>query len=138
MIVSPRDLRKYANIKVRTAVYSGLIKSARALNVQCTDCNSKATCYDHRDYTKPLDLDPVCASCNAKRGQGYPPVDSENLEVDWVSSLINFKDGKRFDLRMTKQERKALEKLAEIEGVTMTNWCKKQIRRAAKRAKVWK
>jgi len=43
----------------------------------------------------------------------------------------------RFDVRMNEQERAALEKLAEIEGVTMSKWVKNAIRRAAKRKKVW-
>jgi predicted HicB family RNase H-like nuclease len=44
----------------------------------------------------------------------------------------------RFDVRLTDQERDALEKLAEKQGVTMSKWFKNVIRRAAKRAKVWK
>lgn len=43
----------------------------------------------------------------------------------------------RFDLRMTVQERQALEKLAESDGVTMSGWVKKAITRNAKRRKVW-
>jgi len=43
----------------------------------------------------------------------------------------------RFDLRMDQQEREALEKLAEYEGITMSKWVKNAIRRAAKRKKVW-
>lgn len=36
--------------------------------VVCVDCGRAAKEYDHRDYTKPLDVVPVCGSCNAKRG----------------------------------------------------------------------
>ncbi len=43
----------------------------------------------------------------------------------------------RFDLRMDQQERQALEKLAEHDGVTMSKWVKNAVRRAAKRKKVW-
>ena len=28
----------------------------------------RATQYDHRDYNKPLEVTPVCPSCNGKRG----------------------------------------------------------------------
>jgi len=35
----------------------------------CTDCDKPATCYDHRDYDKPLDVEPVCRLCNLKRGE---------------------------------------------------------------------
>lgn len=36
----------------------------------CVDCGTKAECYDHRDYSKPLDVDPVCLRCNSSRGRG--------------------------------------------------------------------
>jgi len=36
--------------------------------LKCTDCDKPATCYDHRDYDKPLDVAPVCNRCNTKRG----------------------------------------------------------------------
>ena len=43
----------------------------------------------------------------------------------------------RFDIRMDQQERRALEKLAEKEGITMSKWVKNAIRRVAKRRKCW-
>ena len=36
--------------------------------VKCVDCGDIATQYDHRHYDNPLEVDPVCASCNARRG----------------------------------------------------------------------
>lgn len=36
--------------------------------VPCKDCGKPATGYDHRDYSKPLEVEPVCDSCNHKRG----------------------------------------------------------------------
>lgn len=39
-----------------------------ATNFKCSDCPKQAECYDHRDYTKPLQVDPVCRSCNLRRG----------------------------------------------------------------------
>lgn len=39
---------------------------------KCADCDKPAECYDHRDYTKPLDVDPVCRGCNNRRGPGWP------------------------------------------------------------------
>jgi hypothetical protein len=36
----------------------------------CADCFKRATEYDHRDYTKPLVVDPVCHTCNSRRGPG--------------------------------------------------------------------
>jgi len=43
----------------------------------------------------------------------------------------------RFDMKMSLQERDALEKLAEKQGVTMSRWVKDAIKRAANRQKVW-
>lgn len=34
----------------------------------CVDCGAKATCYDHRDYSKPWAVEPVCDRCNTLRG----------------------------------------------------------------------
>lgn len=46
---------------------------------QCADCDRMAQVYDHRDYTKPLHVDPVCRSCNVKRGPAAIPMDYINL-----------------------------------------------------------
>lgn len=51
---------------VRGAVHRGLLEPARTL--KCVDCGKPARDYDHRDYSKPLDVVPVCHSCNIKRG----------------------------------------------------------------------
>lgn len=42
----------------------------RASEFSCVDCGKKAMCYDHRDYEKPMEISPVCVSCNKKRGPG--------------------------------------------------------------------
>ena len=34
----------------------------------CVDCGAMAHDWDHRDYSKPLDVEPVCRSCNLRRG----------------------------------------------------------------------
>ena len=35
---------------------------------KCADCDRVACDYDHRDYSRPLDVEPVCRSCNSRRG----------------------------------------------------------------------
>ena len=37
-------------------------------NIACGDCGSLAQQYDHRDYFFPLEAEPVCQSCNVRRG----------------------------------------------------------------------
>jgi hypothetical protein len=41
---------------------------APARTFNCVDCGKTAHGYDHRDYRKPLDVVPICRSCNYKRG----------------------------------------------------------------------
>lgn len=55
---------------VNRAVKYGKIQPATAF--ACVDCGKPAQCYDHRDYSKPLDVEPVCRSCNHKRGPAAP------------------------------------------------------------------
>jgi len=45
-------------------------------SVSCVDCGSPAQVYDHRWYSKPLEVEPVCRSCNSRRG---PAFDSPSL-----------------------------------------------------------
>lgn len=37
---------------------------------RCFDCKRPAQVYDHRDYLKPYEIEPVCKVCNHKRGPG--------------------------------------------------------------------
>jgi len=36
--------------------------------IPCVDCGQQAQTYDHRDYLAPLAVEPVCDSCNYRRG----------------------------------------------------------------------
>lgn len=47
-------------------------------SIACVDCGKPAQVYDHRSYLRPLDVDPVCRSCNAKRG---PAIEHEAIVV---------------------------------------------------------
>lgn len=77
--------RRYVNgqqdavIAVNRIVSAGAISMARSC--KCVDCGRDAHAYDHRDYSRPLDIEPVCASCNAKRGPAKPlsPMPYERL-----------------------------------------------------------
>jgi len=50
------------------AIKAGSI--APASELPCVDCGALAECYDHRDYSRPLDVEPVCRACNWRRGPG--------------------------------------------------------------------
>ena len=47
-------------------VRAGAIKPASEL--VCVDCGAQGKDYDHREYLKPLQVVPVCRSCNLRRG----------------------------------------------------------------------
>ena len=63
-------LRRRAAKAVRDAILSG--KLAPVSTRLCVDCCAPAQVYDHRDYARPLEVAPVCFSCNVRRG----PADS--------------------------------------------------------------
>lgn len=52
--------------KVLKAVRAGDLPHVSTL--ACADCGAPAKQYDHRDYSKPLEVDPVCIPCNYRRG----------------------------------------------------------------------
>lgn len=55
---------------VNDAVRRGELAPAKSCT--CADCGAPAIDYDHRDYNRPLDVQPVCRSCNKKRGPAIP------------------------------------------------------------------
>lgn len=57
--------------KAHQAVYRAVKRGALPRldgTVDCVDCGAAAKHYDHRDYSKPLEVEPVCARCNRLRG----------------------------------------------------------------------
>lgn len=61
-----RQRKYYLHKTVKAAVLGGKIPDAKTL--PCDDCGATAYCYDHRDWTKPLLVAPVCRKCNRRRG----------------------------------------------------------------------
>lgn len=66
------SVRARARGKVANAVKRGTLPNLTTTIVPCIDCGKRASQYDHRDYRKPLDVQPVCLICNCKRGAGLP------------------------------------------------------------------
>jgi hypothetical protein len=62
----------YAMATVNKAKAQGLLPALDG-SIACTDCDRAAECYDHRDYSRPLDVEPVCQSCNLLRGTAKWP-----------------------------------------------------------------
>lgn len=70
---SERDrLRQRAWDAVSAAIKAGKIPHPQSL--QCFDCDNPAYAYEHRDYRKPLDVQPVCQGCNNRRGPALPAI----------------------------------------------------------------
>lgn len=75
--------RLQAMAAVAKAIREGrLPKPATA---RCVDCGAAAREYDHRDYSRPLDVQPVCRICNVRRGPGkwvkFTPVREMRIAV---------------------------------------------------------
>lgn len=64
---------QHAHRVVAAAIRQGLLPSLKSGEYACTDCGGIALEYDHRDYGRPLDVVPVCRSCNKRRGTAIWP-----------------------------------------------------------------
>ena len=64
--------KQAARAKVQRAIEKGVLPKLDG-SVACVDCGKPARDYDHRDYSKPLDVAPVCRSCNLRRGTALCP-----------------------------------------------------------------
>lgn len=69
-------MRMDAIAQVNHAVRLGVLM--RADQFRCVDdCGGWAQVWDHRDYSKPLQVEPVCQSCNMRRGPAGLPRESD-------------------------------------------------------------
>lgn len=75
----PSDVERYERWRSRAqnavayAVENGALPSLASGEYACTDCSDVAYEYDHRDYARPLDVEPVCRRCNILRGSAEWP-----------------------------------------------------------------
>lgn len=67
---SPDGWRAYAYNKLRQAINRGDLLPANWH--MCVDCGEQAYGWEHRDYRKPLEVEPCCQKCNIRRGPGLP------------------------------------------------------------------
>ena len=71
---------RYAVLRAKTKGLLPILSSwHRRSKIRCVDCGKWAQCWDHRDYSKPLEVDPVCKSCNYHRGPGLPFTHADNV-----------------------------------------------------------
>lgn len=63
----------HANIVVLKMVGDGCLPNLKKTFIPCADCHiERAIRYDHRDYDKPAEVEPVCNRCNILRGAALP------------------------------------------------------------------
>lgn len=58
-----------AHSYVTVAIFNGDLPRLDG-SIPCFDCGEPACEYDHRDYKKPMEVEPVCRACNQARGPG--------------------------------------------------------------------
>jgi len=75
-------IKSVASQAVKKAIKEGILPKITS-ETKCVDCGKSAFCYDHRDYTKPLKVVPVCASCNYNRGPGKY-IRGKSTPKDWA------------------------------------------------------
>ena len=57
--------KRAAHLAVRNAVKHGALP--RVSTCDCVDCGVPAVNYHHEDYSKPLEVEPLCKKCHVKR-----------------------------------------------------------------------
>lgn len=62
----PRSAQYLAHKAVADAIHRGELRHPAGF--ACEDCGGAAIEYDHRDYSQPLKVAPVCRRCNLRRG----------------------------------------------------------------------
>lgn len=99
---------------VRAAVLRGDLAPVRTL--ECVDCGKPAANYDHRDYTKPLDVEPVCSRCNTLRGRGagWEPLPAHRANQRVVETRIY----------VTPRHADLVKRAAKVRGVSFSQWAR--------------
>jgi hypothetical protein len=84
---SCRSVRIRAGAAVFAAVKSGRLPPLDGA-IPCDDCGAEALHYDHRNYSEPLRVVPVCPSCNFARGRGIVGAKPEARRSRVVASRL--------------------------------------------------
>ncbi len=84
-----------AKARVQYAIKANKLPSLKREYFLCVDCQkNRANQYDHRDYSKPLMVEPVCNSCNGKRGSAIPD-QTKPLRIAWNKGIPRTQEEKR-------------------------------------------
>jgi len=117
-----RDNWRDAHNLVAKAIRKGRLEALIDGKTDCVDCGSVASEYDHRDYLKPLEVDPVCHRCNIRRG----PAENHHPTQDRTKAVIQYSlDGEM--LRSFKSIRGA-ERVTGVDNSHIIKCCKGEYR----------
>lgn len=78
--------------EVMKAVNRGELAPAQEL--MCTDCPKPASVHDHRDYLRPLSVEPVCRTCNMRRGRAFNSFYRPAGELELPPPIPKYADGR--------------------------------------------
>jgi len=131
MQISRAKIAEAARGRVKVAVDRG--KLAPPHDFDCSDCGGAATQYEHRDYREPLKVEPVCDPCNRKRLPALPEGFIDSADVDWYTPSPYRTRDKKLQIRMFLDDYKALKALASGEGISMSDYLARFVRREAKK-----
>lgn len=76
-------LRRKAYKLLKIAIELGTIPKIDS-HTKCVDCGKQAKVYDHRNYEKPLVVEPVCVGCNVRRGGGFPLLVTDQSRINQI------------------------------------------------------
>lgn len=90
-IDAERFWQQVAMSMVAKAVRKGILPKLDE-TIACVDCGDVASVYEHRDYSRPLEVVPVCQSCNLLRGTARWPSASHFHFARFVKGEKNLPD----------------------------------------------
>lgn len=94
-LVCSRVVNAARQMRVSAVVHAAIKRDelAHPRKLKCVDCGKDANGYEHRKYTRPLDVEPTCRSCNSRRGRAddIPEFIAETLgvAVEQVKSVLD-------------------------------------------------
>lgn len=106
-----------AQRQVSASIRDGLLPRPRTL--RCVDCNGEAVEYEHRDYNRPLTVEPICRGCNFRRGPAVPRKGS--VELLLAHGRIPYRSVRATRLLFTRMGRPDVAELVRAKP-TLEDW----------------
>jgi hypothetical protein len=120
-----------AHTIVKKAKDDGFLPDLNIVELPCSDCAERASCYDHRYYQYPLLVEPVCSSCNTKRG---PALDftANNVKISIQDKHLTIAEAALKRAIFLAGGSRKMAKLLNITRQAVESWAVAPATRAAK------